>query len=198
MSVPTSRRDELLRPHARDHAASIERAAAKGAKPRGLGQYLAWFSDRWHAEMPSEIHGATPFFGPPDRDGVRSDHALWARESSMDELVGGSQLGSLNLRDPFRRLMESSPFEVEHGEYDGHETPDPHYVRPCRAALARLSHRKPTVARTLTALAFADFDWRGVADRRTWETLGVDAETYLEAALYLLWREFDVAPRSLS
>lgn len=186
-------RDALLRPHARENERSIERAAAKGAKPRGLGQYLTWFADRWRAEMPTDIHGTGPFIGRPDRDGIRDEQALWARDSSVSDLTGGSHLGSPNLRDPFRRLMENSPFETEHGEYDGHETPDAHYVRPCRAAIARLSHSRPIAARWLSALAASDFSWGGLATRRGWTN--EEAELYLEAVLYLLWREFDERPR---
>lgn len=153
---------------------------AKGAKPKGLAAYIRWFADRWSAEMPTEMHGMTVWIGRP-------------AENIPPELVGGSHLGSPNLRDPFRRLMENSPFEVEYAEYDGHVQLDPHYVRPVHAAIARVAHRRPIIARWLAALAHCGFDWKGLGTRRGWSD--EETELFLEAALYILWRSFDEAPR---
>jgi hypothetical protein len=158
--------------------------------PRTLGEYMHWFADRWHAEMPTEIHGGGVFFGPPDRDGRST---LGASESRPSELVGGSLLGSPRERDPFRRLMEDGPFAVQYGSYDGHGDLEAHYVFPLRAALARISHHRPTIARWLFAVAYADFDWPGVADRRGFDI--EEAEFLLTQACYLLFRECDIAPR---
>lgn len=164
---------------------------AKGAKPKGLHAYLRWFEDRWTAEMPDSMHGLGTFVGMPDRPDRES--TLWAKHSTPEQLAGGSHLGSPNIRDPFRRLMENSPSEVEYASYDGNIQVDPHYVRPVRAAIARLSSSRPIVARWLSALAYAGFDWRGLVTRRGWSL--EEGELYLEAAMYLLWREFDLQPR---
>ena len=182
------RRADLISPHAGDHARSVARQAEQGRKPRGLAEYLLWFADRWQAEMPTTMHGARVFVGTPDKDG------LGASLSTPTELAGGSLLGSPSLNEAFRRLMENSPFETEHANLDGHQQPEPHYVRPIHAAIARLGHKRPLTARWLSGLAASGFDWRGLVARRGWSD--EEGELYLEGACYLLWREFDEMPRS--
>ena len=150
----------------------------KDRQPRGLGEYISWFADRYHAEMPTDIHAV----------GVWRDHVKVGEAGG-----GGSALGAPRYDDGFRRLMENSPFETEHAVLDGHQQIDPHYVRPIRAAIARIGHRRPRIALWLMALAWSDFDWRGLVNRRGW--MDDEGELMLEGALHLLWREFDVAPR---
>ena len=161
------------------HRASVVDSMAKGRTPRTLGEYLTWFGDRWRAEMPTQIHGAGVW-----RDFVPAGEAG----------VGGSVLGTTRYHDPFRRLLENSPYEVEYAVYDNSTQTEPHYVRPIHAAIARISTRRPRVALWLSALAGSDFDWVSLVERRGWQR--DEGEVFLEAACYLLFREFDVAPRS--
>ncbi len=181
-----ARRDALERPYSGAHSASVARQAERGRTPRTLGEYLRWFADGWHAEMPTEMHGLGVFVGGPDPH-------LAAKRSTSKELIGGSLLGSPKVREPFRRLLENSPFETEFASYDGNVQPDPHYVRPMHAAIARLSQRMPLGARWLSALAFCDFDWPSLVTRRGWSL--EEGELYLVALCYQLWREFDLQPR---
>jgi hypothetical protein len=153
-------------------------------RPRSLGEYLTWMRDHWNAEMPTDVHTS----------GVWRDRVSGQEEQDGKQAVGGSLLGSPRLNEGFRRLLEASPFETEHAVLDGHQQIDPHYVRPIRAAIARIGHRRPRIALWLMALAWADFDWRGLVERRGWKD--DEGELMLEGALYLLWREFDIAPRT--
>ena len=173
----------LERQYRSEHVDSIARAAERGRKPRDLGEYLTWFSRAWHAEMPSVVHTAA----------VWSDRVSIAEQDAGLQPAGGSRLGSRRLAEAFRRLMENSPWETEHAVLDGIEQVDEHYVRPVHAALARLAHRRPLCARWLAMLAAADFDWRSLVARRGWSE--EEGALFLEAACYLLWREFEPMPR---
>jgi hypothetical protein len=182
VSGAIARREDLLRPYAREHDRSIAHRAERGREPRVLGEYLVWMGRLWRAEMPDEIHAA----------GVWRDRVTGSEAQEGVAASGGSLLGSPNLADPFRRLMENSPFETETAEYEGHESPDRHYVRPLHAAIARLAHRWPLTARWLASLAACDFDWQALATRRGWTH--EEAELYLEKAAHLLWWHFDEMP----
>lgn len=205
-----SRRDALLRPYAAEHARSLGRAGDRGREPRSLGEYLVWMGRLWREEMPDEIHTMRPFFGPPDRgrstlaaqtllctnrsrEHLEQGHqsVCW-RSIDPTELVGGSLLGSPDLGDAFRRLMENGPFETEHAQLDGHDSLDEHFVRPLHAAIALLAHRWPVTARWLASLAACDFDWQALGTRRGWTH--EETELYLEKACHLLWDRFREAP----
>jgi hypothetical protein len=179
-----SRRDELLRPYARDHAESIARVADRGKEPRSLGEYLVWFERLWWAEMPDELHAA----------GVWRDRVSGREAQDGITAVGGSLLGSPNLADPFRRLMENSPFETEEAEYEGKRSLDRHYVRPMHAAIAAMGTRWPLAARWMASLAACAFDWQGLATRRGWTH--EEAELYLEKCCHILWSRFAEAPEN--
>ena len=139
--------------------------------------------DRWNAEMPTEVHSS----------GVWRDRVSGREEREGKHALGGSLLGSPRLNEGFRRLLESSPFETEYAVMDGQQQKDEHYVRPLRAAIARIGHRHPEMAEWLLALGFAGFDWPALVLRRG---LSLEVgEVYLESCCYILWREFDLAPR---
>lgn len=178
-----SRRDELLRPYAGPHAESIARTADRGREPRSLGEYLVWFERLWWAEMPDELHAA----------GVWRDRVSPSEEEEGLKAQGGSLLGSPNLADPFRRLMDNSPFETEEAELDGHKSLDRHYVRPVHAAIAAMGTGWPIAARWMASLAACDFDWQSLATRRGWTH--EEAELYLRACLHELWTKFREAPK---
>jgi len=178
-----SLRELRAAPYTADHAASVARVAEAGQRPRGFGPLLSWFSRTWAAELPDRLHSR----------GVWRDRLTRSEADAGDQAVGGSLLGSPNLADPFRRILENSPFETEAAVLDNRESMERHYVRPCHAAVARIGHRYPLAARWLAALAFADFGWQDLATRRGWSH--EEARFYLERILELLWSEFEEAPR---
>ena len=169
-------------PYIADHDASIAEIARKGQRPKGFGPLLTWFSEVWAAELPERLHAR----------GVCRDRLSKREADDGAQPVGGSLLGSPNLADPFRRLMENSPFETELAVLDNRESMERHYVRPCHAAVARIALRYPLSARWLAALAFSEFDWQSLAARRRWSE--EETRFYLERVLDLLWSEFEEAP----
>ena len=169
--------------HAAEHEASLRRAMDSGRPPRGLVHLVRWYALGWDAEMPDELHGSGVWIG---RQQVNPDGTpRWPRE-----LTGGSALGSPNFADGFRRLLENSPYETD---------PDGYYLRPMRAAIARLAGRSDGtnssfMARYLFAVACADFDWAGVSSR-----IGIPpqvAPIYTQTALERLWVRYRAAERT--
>jgi len=169
-------------PYTEEHAASLARVARHAQRPKGFGPLLTWFSEVWAAELPERLHAR----------GVWRDRLTRREADDGAQPVGGSILGSPNLADPFRRLMENSPFETELAVLDNRESLERHYARPCHAAVARIAHHYPMAARWLAALAFSDFDWQALALRRRWSE--EETRFYLERILELLWSEFEEAP----
>jgi hypothetical protein len=178
------RRLDSRTPYAVEHSGSVARSMVRERKPRSLAEYLRWFADRWQAEMPTEIHSS----------GVWRDRVTNTEAKAGVQATGGSHLGSPRLNEAFRRLLENSPFETEHAVYEGHQQPEPHYVRPIHAAITRMSHKRPLTAHWLASLAASGFDWQGLVTRRGWSL--EEGELYLEGACYLLFREFDIEPRT--
>ncbi len=132
-----------------------------GKPPRTLAAAIAWFRELCHNEVPTTLH----------KSGVWRDYGLHAE--------GGSVLGSPAPSEPFRRLLEGSPSELDE---------DGFYVRPLRAALERMAYRKPLTSRHLYRLALVDGDWRRHAANEGWQD--EEMQLYLERALFLLWRDF--------
>jgi hypothetical protein len=149
--VKPDRRTLRDSPYLADHAASLERR-----DPSGFAGYLAWFLDGFAAETPGQtrtdpMHAGGVWFGRPS-------------EGLAGELTGGSVLGAPRQGEGFRQLLENSPYQTV-----DHDTPDERYVRPMRAALARLSSRgdgdAPFMARYLLAVAYSQGDWPAVTQR---------------------------------
>lgn len=193
MSLAGRRQTDHERELQREHRASIVR---KSAQPKGMGELLVWFLEGWRAEMPEAIHAA----------GVWRDYARLDEDRRAE---GGSLLGSPRLADPFRALIEGSPFATEPSEFEGHQSRagDEHYRTPMRAAIARLAgrhscnalermtrgHECPDhaiYAQLAAAIAFRDGDWESAADQVRVRPRLPNAER----ALYLVWREFRVSP----
>lgn len=149
------RRAYIDRPFLDDHLAS-ERDRRN--EPRGFGGYLRWFLEGFWAETPERVHVAGVWFGRPARVDVSGKPV----EDIPTELVGGSQLGAPKQAEPFRQLIENSPRQV------AGDAAEEHYIRPMRAALARLASRdgeRPLMARFLYQVAYAQGDWESVAER---------------------------------
>lgn len=132
-----TRREELLRPHAVEHAASVERKAQQ--PPSSLHGLLKWYMDAWAAEVPEDLH----------RAGVE-----WDKES------GGSLLGTPRWGSAFTRYITGSAYETE-GPFE-----DKNYVRPLRCALAFMAHhRRPLLSRWLFLLGLNNGNWAAVSYR---------------------------------
>lgn len=160
-------------PYRRDYEASVERGMERGRMPKTLGGLLRWMAEQWMLELPTALQVVEePWHGRQERD--KDGNPRWP-----SELVGGSLLGTPKDKDPFRRLMENSPSEVDE---------DGSYRRPMHAAIDRLSRRKPLMARNLAAVARAGWDWKSVGTRGGWpEEMYAD---YLTRALVVLWQEY--------
>src|SRR3990167_1350639 len=116
-----------------EHEASV---AKKARIPRSLPELLTWFLAGWRAEVPVELHA----FGPWRAQAARVGSNGHAVEEIPSAQLGGSLLGSPRYAEDFRALLENSPRQTAYGkpaEYDGSEVE--FYVRPMRAALARLA-----------------------------------------------------------
>jgi hypothetical protein len=145
-------------PYALESLASTTRRAERGVMPRGFHRLLAWYMAAWSDETPDKLHNP----------GVWRDYG--------EHATGGSALGSPRYSDSFRRYMENTPHETD---------ADGYYSRPIHAALARLGHRKPFMARALFMLAQTGGDWQRVALQL--RMVDEVAEVYLGAALAFLW-----------
>ncbi len=189
-------------PYLGDHVASQRRRP-----PRTFDALLAWLVEGYNAETPMAHHAGDLWVGRPPRveerfvDGRRR---LVQVEDIPSDLVGGSELGSPKDAEPFRQLLENSPRQVAG---DGLEE---HFVRPMRAALAKLSGRhdcyvdedgkrdrrkcpaRPLMAHFLTEIAIAQGDWRSVAER--WDYDRATAEIVATSALRELARLYRKAP----
>ena len=150
-------------PYLADHAASLERR-----DPSGFAGYLHWFLEGFAAETPEAIHTTGVWAGRPAKmrqvTDVNGKRVMVPVEVIPPELTGGSVLGAPRQSEPFRQLLENSPFQTV-----DHDTPDERYVRPRRAALARLGTRSdgdaPFMARYLLAVAYSQGDWPAVTQR---------------------------------
>lgn len=158
-------------PYAHDHAASVERAAARGAEPRSLAALIRWFEPRWAGETPTRIHARGVWRARPDED-------------TPTLQVGGSLIGSPQLSGDFRRLIENSACEIDR------ETGA--FVRPCRAALFRLGVRKPRTADRVGRLARGGWDPTAIARAEGLDP--EDAEVLIREGLRLWWREYEERP----
>ncbi|GEM_PF-6592240 len=172
------RRDQ---PYLDEHRA---RASELARPPRSFGDLLTWFLEGFWAETPERMHS----------------RGVWATTRRLDAQArptedvkaaeqGGSVLGSPRYAEPFRQLLENSDRQWT----DERGTVDPYYVRPMRAALARMARPEGSdsafMARFLLQVAFAGGDWQSVADR--WELKPYVRLTYIDTALRRLrncWR----------
>lgn len=174
MTLLTSKRlRDPDRPYQREFEDSALRRADRGRMPKTLPQLLRWMSEQWVLETPAAIQVVEEVWSGK-QEYHRDGSTRWPAE-----LTGGSHLGTPREVGAFRHLMEGSPQAIDE---------DGSYIRPLRAALARLSWRRPLMARNLVAVMASGCDWRGVAARGGWaEEMYAD---YLTAALVTLWREY--------
>lgn len=171
---------------------NIKSRSRNAREPETFGQFAAWFITGWREEMPDEIHSRGLWVGLPSRLDSRGQPI----ETMPPELVGGSELGAPRLAEAFRQLIENSPRQIDE---------DGFYVRPMRAALARLAGRhlcsrqeradqgadhvctdSAFMARLLVAMAFMDGDWQ-----RACQLLEIHANTrwaFTDTALRRLYR----------
>jgi hypothetical protein len=161
---------------------------AKMARPKDL---LAWFVAGFREELPDRLHTR----------GVWRDARRRGDKDGYSP-VGGSQLGSPRMADPFRAFVEDDPFSTEAAEYEGHKDIRAHYRTPMRAALARLAGRGPDtdpypfMARALDRTALRDGDWDSAC-----ASLGIlepVRKVYIEAALHRLYDRYREEPPNYS
>jgi len=136
-----------------------ESRARRAHRPDSFAGLLAWFLAGFAAETPERLHAAGEWVGGPANARRPSDAGI------TPELVGGSILGSPRVAEPFRQLLEEEP-----GQWTNERgTTEPYYLRPMRAALARLASKRdgdaPFMARFLAQVAYAQGDWGSVAGR---------------------------------
>jgi len=181
------------RPYLEPHLA---RQSDLAAQPRGFAGLLRWFLEGFWAETPETVHTAGVWFGRPPHEGADVagyDPSSGLVVSDTTTLTGGSQLGAPKEAEPFRQLLENSPRQV------AGDTTEEHYVRPMRAALERLHRRTdgdaPFMARFLYQVAYAQGDWRSVADRWFVTTPWV-GRAFAEHALRRLYPLYRPAPPS--
>ena len=157
---------------------------AKMARPKDL---LAWFLQGFREELPDRLH---------TRGVWRDAHHRGDIEGYQP--VGGSQLGSPRMADPFRAFIEDDPFGTEAAEYEGHKDTRNSYRTPMRAAIARLAGRGadhepyPFMARALYRTALRDGDWDGAC-----ASLGIIEpvrKPYIDAALHRLYERYHEEP----
>lgn len=164
-----ARRSALETPFSRDHERSMEARLEKGRMPKALPELLRWYSEAWDCEVPTKLHNIEVWYGQSTDNG----------RPVPQELTGGSKLGTHAWSGNFRAYLEDEDNKVDQDGY---------YRRPTHAALARLGHRKPMMARNLFALAQSGYDWRGVATRGHWDLEMY--EVYITEALRKLWVEY--------
>lgn len=177
----------------------LARSAELARRPRSFGELLNWFLEGFRAETPEAMHVDGVWASRRRLDAnarpADGDVALYEPQTGRvladgSALSGGSQLGSPRQAEPFRQLIENSPRQWT----DEGGTVDPYFVRPMRAALARMAGNdsggeSAFMARFLLQVAFAGGDWQGVADR--WELASYARVAYVETALRRLnrcWR----------
>lgn len=189
-----------------DHVASKRRRP-----PRSFDELLAWFVAGVQDETPERVHASGLWVGRPPRKVERwvEGKRVWVNaDNTPTELIGGSELGSPKDAEPFRQFIENSPRQV------AGEGLDEHYVRPLRAALAKMAGRhtctvlerraqdhscgeSPLMARFLYQVGIAGGDWRAVAERWTPNAIPPDiARVYTETALRRLAHVHRTAPET--
>lgn len=172
------RRDQ---PYLGEHLAS---EADRRRPPRAFGELLTWFLEGFWAETPERMH--TRGVWSTTR---RLDAQARPTEDVKAAEQGGSVLGSPRFAEPFRQLIENSDRQWT----DERGTVDPYYVRPMRAAIARMARPDGSdsafMAHFLLQVAYAGGDWQSVADR--WDLQVHVRRAYIETALRRLrscWR----------
>jgi len=167
-------RAALESPHRPEYEASERRAMSRGIRPKSLGGLMSWFLAEWQRELPDRMHV----------------HSVWRGYASANETpppghLGGSLSGAPAWTDPFRRLLENRPGELDRDGY---------FIRPMRAAIAHIAGRDARsdgayCALYLWSLGCAGGDWRGVAAgaRVPWAVQGVVTEHVLGMA-WAHWR----------
>lgn len=163
-----SRRAALETPFAREHEESQALRMETGVMPKDLPGLLRWFEAQVEAELPARLH----------LHAVWRDRVTRAEAEEGVQPVGASDTGAPALAEPFRKQLENSPWETDQDGY---------YMRPVASAIARIGRRKPLLARHLTLLAAAGFDWRRRADALGWAH--EEYELFITEVLIRLWRE---------
>lgn len=171
------RRVRRDRPYLDEHLAS-----SRPRPPRTFGQLLNWFLAGFRAETPERMHsrGVWATTRRLDASGTPTESVPVAEQ-------GGSQLGAPRYAEPFRQLLENTDRQWT----DERGSVDPYYVRPMRAALARMAGTvdgsdSAFMARFLAQVAFAGGDWESVGSR--WSLQPFLRQTYTETALRRLHR----------
>lgn len=156
----------MREPFRTEHAESISRGMERGKMPQTLDGLLHWFMLRVADETPERLHRAE----------VWHDEVSSHERSEGVQPVGSSASGAQAWAGEFKAIMQSSPSITDE---------DGFYRFPVRAALSRMSRRRPLMARFLFALGMAGGDWQRLADQRGWAY--EEMQTYAEAALTALW-----------
>jgi hypothetical protein len=184
LRMTTERREALLSPHKREYERSVS-VTMHRAVPKGVGQLVSWYLREWANEMPTAIH-------------VNEVWRDWVRLDEHRSAEGGSLLGAHKFTDGFRQFIDDSPHSTDE---------EGRYVRPIRAALARLcgrgGHAGPTkdlspapfMARFLYRFGTSG-DMIGSAN-----SMGIPdqvAQVYAERALMQLFRLYSVGPNLLT
>lgn len=139
-----TRREELLRPHAAEHLASVERKAVQ--PPNSLSALMQWFLKAWGEEMPDALHAAGVWFGGPKENG----------QPVTKELQGGSLIGTPRFAGQFAHYLFESDYSKDEDGY---------YIRPLRQALAWMRHqRRPLQSRWLLLVGLNGGNWQAVCD----------------------------------
>jgi hypothetical protein len=176
-----------VRQYNRETPYRVDNERSKRAKMARPVDLLAWFVAGFREEVPDRLHTRGVW-----RDAKRRG------DSEYYDPVGGSQLGSPRMADPFRAFVEDDPFGTEPAEYEGSKSVATHYRTPMRAALARLAGRGPDtdpypfMARALYRTAQRDGDWDGAC-----ASLGIlepVRRVYIEAALHRLYDRYREEP----
>lgn len=157
----------------------VEIANAKTTMPKDLPGLLAEYEAACSSETPNDLHSSQVW-----RDRVSAGEL----ESGVHP-VGASESGALAYSDEFRRRIENSAAEVDHGDDEAAVASGRvYFMRPVQAALGRIARRgRPLMARHLQLLAWAGFDWRARADKIGWAH--EEYEVYIREALITWWRE---------
>jgi hypothetical protein len=152
--------------------------------PRTVEEHVEVFLVEWSLEMPTTLHRHEVFFGPPDRYGRT---ILSASDSTPDQLVGGSLLGSPAYAEPVRHLLEDdNPHREEPAIYEGSKTVEMHLAMPLRSALRRTGRMFEGY---LVEVARSGGDWLGCAQRRGCHNEAI-ARVYAEVAFTRLWTHY--------
>ena len=155
-------------PYQREHYASLGRGMERGKMPRTLPGLMRWYIVALAQELPERLHKAEPWH----------DMVSAAERDAGLRPVGGSHLGAPAYAGGFRLIIEASSSVTDEDGY---------YLYPVRAALGRLSRRRPFMARFLFRVGQCEGDWQAVADALGYPDEMV--ETYTHAALVLLWQQ---------